>query len=197
MDLAAGAKQLFVIMDLFTKSGKFKLVEECTYPLTGVKCERHTSSLPHPRTARRHIARGATTPYGDHSVALAAGFPVCGLMTLPPPSSASPSSVLTGHRLPAVVVHRLCGGLARAFAMMAGIYHRRRTGRGCSAHTMLTAASALELITCVVEDSRRAGADARDESAVGSGIYRTQDGWLCLAGELDRLARFPAAPATP
>jgi len=38
MDLAIGAKQVFVLTDLFTKDGDPKLVAECTYPLTGVAC---------------------------------------------------------------------------------------------------------------------------------------------------------------
>lgn len=38
MDLAIGAKQVFVMMDLLTKSGESKIVEACTYPLTGVAC---------------------------------------------------------------------------------------------------------------------------------------------------------------
>ncbi|MBI5900897.1 MAG: CoA transferase subunit B [Rhodocyclales bacterium] len=38
MDLAIGAKQVFVMMDLLTKSGESKLVERCSYPLTGVSC---------------------------------------------------------------------------------------------------------------------------------------------------------------
>lgn len=38
MDLAIGAKRVFVMMDLFTKGGESKLVERCTYPLTGISC---------------------------------------------------------------------------------------------------------------------------------------------------------------
>lgn len=38
MDLAVGAKQVFVMMDLQTKTGESKLVEKCTYPLTGIGC---------------------------------------------------------------------------------------------------------------------------------------------------------------
>lgn len=38
MDLAIGAKQVFVMMDLLTKTGESKLVGQCTYPLTGLGC---------------------------------------------------------------------------------------------------------------------------------------------------------------
>lgn len=38
MDLAIGAKSVYVMTDLLTKAGEPKLVAECTYPLTGVGC---------------------------------------------------------------------------------------------------------------------------------------------------------------
>jgi 3-oxoadipate CoA-transferase beta subunit len=36
MDLAIGAKQTWVMMDLITKNGESKIVERCTYPLTAI-----------------------------------------------------------------------------------------------------------------------------------------------------------------
>ncbi|WP_352244536.1 3-oxoacid CoA-transferase subunit B [Actinoplanes sp. NBRC 103695] len=38
MDLATGARDVFVMMSLFAKDGTAKLVPECTYPLTGLAC---------------------------------------------------------------------------------------------------------------------------------------------------------------
>lgn len=38
MDLAIGAKDVYVMTDLLTKQGESKLVEACSYPLTGVGC---------------------------------------------------------------------------------------------------------------------------------------------------------------
>lgn len=38
MDLASGAKEVFVMMEHLTKKGESKIVEHCSYPLTGLRC---------------------------------------------------------------------------------------------------------------------------------------------------------------
>ncbi len=44
MDLAVGAKQTWVMMDLLTKKGESKIVAECSYPLTGIGCVKRVYS---------------------------------------------------------------------------------------------------------------------------------------------------------
>jgi 3-oxoadipate CoA-transferase beta subunit len=55
MDLAVGAKQTWVMMDLLTKTGQSKVVRECTYPLTGLGCVKRIYS---------DLATLACTPQG-------------------------------------------------------------------------------------------------------------------------------------
>ena len=44
MDLATGARQTWVMMDLLTKKGESKIVDRCTYPLTGIGCVKRIYS---------------------------------------------------------------------------------------------------------------------------------------------------------
>ena len=55
MDLAIGAKQTWVMMDLLTKSGQSKVVKQCSYPLTGIGCVKRIYS---------DLATLACTPQG-------------------------------------------------------------------------------------------------------------------------------------
>ena len=55
MDLAIGAKQTWVMMDLLTKQGVSKIVEKCSYPLTGIGCVKRIYS---------DVATLACTPQG-------------------------------------------------------------------------------------------------------------------------------------
>jgi 3-oxoadipate CoA-transferase beta subunit len=38
MDLAIGAKSVYVMMEHLTKQGESKIVAQCTYPVTGLAC---------------------------------------------------------------------------------------------------------------------------------------------------------------
>lgn len=44
MDLAIGARQTWVMMDLLTKKGDSKVVAQCSYPLTGMACVKRIYS---------------------------------------------------------------------------------------------------------------------------------------------------------
>jgi len=65
MDLAIGAKQTWVMMDLLTKKGQSKLVEKCSYPLTGIGCVKRVYS---------DLATLACTPQGLRLIDLVDGL---------------------------------------------------------------------------------------------------------------------------
>jgi 3-oxoadipate CoA-transferase beta subunit len=65
MDLATGAKQTWVMMDLLTKQGASKIVERCTYPLTGIGCVKRIYT---------DLATFACTPAGLRLVDMADGM---------------------------------------------------------------------------------------------------------------------------
>ncbi|MFZ4831905.1 3-oxoacid CoA-transferase subunit B [Rouxiella sp. Mn2063] len=44
MDLAVGARQVYVMMSHMTKTGECKVVKKCTYPLTGLRCVKRIYS---------------------------------------------------------------------------------------------------------------------------------------------------------
>ncbi|KAF1021962.1 MAG: 3-oxoadipate CoA-transferase subunit B [Paracidovorax wautersii] len=86
MDLAIGAKQTWIMMDLLTKQGASKLVERCTYPLTGIGCVKRVYT---------DLATFACTPQGlqlidtVEGLSLAALEDIVGLPIAPltPPAS--------------------------------------------------------------------------------------------------------------
>jgi len=65
MDLAIGAKQTWVMMDLLTKQGESKVVERCSYPLTGIACVKRIYS---------DLATLACTPQGLKLIDLVEGL---------------------------------------------------------------------------------------------------------------------------
>ena len=66
MDLAIGARQTWVMMDLLTKKGESKVVAQCTYPLTGIGCVKRIYS---------ELATLECTPQGLKLVDLVDGLP--------------------------------------------------------------------------------------------------------------------------
>ena len=68
MDLAIGAKSVYVMTDLLTKTGDSKLVAACSYPLTGVGCVTrvYTDHAVFDVTADGFAVREA---FGDNTVA--------------------------------------------------------------------------------------------------------------------------------
>ena len=65
MDLAVGAKQTWVMMDLLTKQGQSKVVPQCTYPLTGLGCVKRIYT---------DLATLACTPQGLQLIDLVEGL---------------------------------------------------------------------------------------------------------------------------
>ena len=65
MDLAVGAKQTWVMMDLLTKQGQSKLVQACSYPLTGIGCVKRVYT---------DLATLACTPQGLEVIDLVDGL---------------------------------------------------------------------------------------------------------------------------
>ncbi|MGM9490391.1 3-oxoacid CoA-transferase subunit B [Ideonella sp. YS5] len=59
MDLAIGAKQTWVMMDLLTREGASKVLRSCTYPLTGLACVKRIYG---------DLATLACTPQGLHLI---------------------------------------------------------------------------------------------------------------------------------
>ena len=65
MDLAVGARQTWVMMDLLTKQGQSKVVPQCTYPLTGLACVKRIYT---------DLATLACTPKGLQLIDLVEGL---------------------------------------------------------------------------------------------------------------------------
>ena len=65
MDLAVGAKQTWVMMDLLTKQGQSKLVQACSYPLTGIGCVKRVYT---------DLATLACTPQGLEVIDMVEGL---------------------------------------------------------------------------------------------------------------------------
>lgn len=65
MDLAIGAKQTWVMMDVLTKQGVSKLVKQCSYPLTGLACVKRVYT---------DLATLACTPDGLQLIDLVPGL---------------------------------------------------------------------------------------------------------------------------
>ena len=65
MDLAIGANQTWVMMDLLTKQGQSKLVQTCSYPLTGIGCVKRVYT---------DLATLACTPQGLEVIDMVEGL---------------------------------------------------------------------------------------------------------------------------
>ena len=65
MDLAVGAREVWVMMDLLTRDGISKVVPRCTYPLTGLACVKRIYG---------DLATLACTPSGLHLIDVCDGL---------------------------------------------------------------------------------------------------------------------------
>ena len=88
MDLAIGAKNVYVMTDLLTKSGESKLVQACSYPLTGVGCVTrvYTDHAIFDVTPDGFAVREA---FGDNTVASLSELTGLTLVDAVPPASGS------------------------------------------------------------------------------------------------------------
>ena len=73
MDLALGARQTWVMMDLLTKKGESKVVAQCSYPLTGMACVKRIYS---------ELATLACTPQGLQLIDMVEGLALAELEKL-------------------------------------------------------------------------------------------------------------------
>ena len=73
MDLAVGARQTWVMMDLLTKKGESKIVAQCTYPLTAIGCVKRIYT---------DLATFECTPHGLRLVDTVDGLGLDELQTL-------------------------------------------------------------------------------------------------------------------
>ena len=73
MDLAIGARQTWVMMDLLTKKGESKVVAQCSYPLTGMACVKRIYS---------ELATLACTPQGLQLIDMVEGLALAELEKL-------------------------------------------------------------------------------------------------------------------
>ncbi len=73
MDLAIGAKRVFVMLEHQTKSGESKIVVHCSYPLTGVGCVSRVYT---------DLATLDITPQGLRVIDMAEGLSLDELQTL-------------------------------------------------------------------------------------------------------------------
>jgi 3-oxoadipate CoA-transferase beta subunit len=88
MDLALGAKRVVVMMEHLTKSGTSKIVERCTYPVTGLRCvDRIYTDLAVIDVTPRGLAVAAMAP----GVALAELERLTGVPLVPADAARAPN----------------------------------------------------------------------------------------------------------